>query len=96
MTKDLQITPPGTPPQPTQETNTSHPRTTQSASNTPFSSIGRAAKAAIKPTRTLKSRSIGHGLAAIYIEQGNIASLAKQGRSSTPEHGTEGKSHQQQ
>ncbi|KAG0077907.1 hypothetical protein BGZ90_006307 [Linnemannia elongata] len=92
MTKDSQTTPPGTPPQPTQETNTSHPRTTKSASNTPFSSIGRAAKAAIKPTRTLKSRSIGHGLAAIYIEQGNIASLAKQGRSSTPEHGTEDKS----
>ncbi|KAG9063935.1 hypothetical protein KI688_004049 [Linnemannia hyalina] len=92
MTKDSQTTPPGTPPQLTQATKTSHPRTTQSASNSPFSSIGRAAKAAVKPTRTLKSRSVGHGLAAIYIEQGNIASLGNQGQSSAPEHDAEDKS----
>ncbi|KAF9144377.1 hypothetical protein BG015_000131, partial [Linnemannia schmuckeri] len=92
MTKDSQKTPPGTPPHLNQATATSHPTTTQSASNTPFSSIGRAAKAAVKPTRTLKSRSVGHGLAAIYIEQGNIASFAKQGESSIPEHDGEDKS----
>ncbi|KAK3810582.1 MAG: hypothetical protein JOS17DRAFT_780060 [Linnemannia elongata] len=91
MTKESQSTPPGTP-QPTQAIKTSHPRKAQSASNTPFSSIERAAKEAVKPTRTLKSRSVGHGLAAIYIEQGKIASLANQGQSSPPEHDAEDKS----
>ncbi|KAF8938212.1 hypothetical protein BGZ47_008674 [Haplosporangium gracile] len=92
MTKDSQITPPGTPLQLNQATATSRSTKTQSASNTAFSSIGRTAKVAIKPTRTLKSRSVGHGLAAIYIEQGNIASFAIQDQSGTPEHDGDDKS----
>ncbi|KAG0294754.1 hypothetical protein BGZ96_000508 [Linnemannia gamsii] len=85
MINDSQTTPPRSPPQFTQTTRTSHPTTTQSANNSPFSSIGRAAKAAVNPTRTLKSRSIGHGLAAIYVEQGNLASATSLSRPSTPE-----------
>ncbi|KAG0265391.1 hypothetical protein BGZ95_003328, partial [Linnemannia exigua] len=46
----------------------------RSGNRSPFSSIGRAAKKAVEPTKTLKDRTVGHGLAAVFVEGNFISS----------------------
>ncbi|KAG0373457.1 hypothetical protein BGX24_011679 [Mortierella sp. AD032] len=71
MTKDSQ--PRSTVPSPlfTHSNETTHTTVSRSGNRSPFSSIGRAAKKAVEPTKTLKDRTVGHGLAAIFVE-GNL------------------------
>ncbi|KAK3810621.1 MAG: hypothetical protein JOS17DRAFT_780096 [Linnemannia elongata] len=64
----------------------------QSSFNSAFSSLSQAAKKAVKPTSNHKNRSIGHGLAAIYVGHANFASAINQSHTDTLESVSEDKS----
>ncbi|KAF9140160.1 hypothetical protein BGX30_006967, partial [Mortierella sp. GBA39] len=92
MTKDSRSSP--LVQQLSQSPSTATFRTTssQSSTNSAFSRLSQAAKKAVNPTTTNKDRSIGVGLAAIYVEHSNLASATNQSHTDTFEHDGEDKS----